>query len=49
MAIQDWYGLERYIVLARQNWMDLHWSIGGGISLVALMAFNILIHRLTKE
>lgn len=26
MFFQDWYGLEKYIQLARLHWMDIHWA-----------------------
>lgn len=36
MAHQDWYGLEPYIVMLRERWIDLHWLVGASIVLVAM-------------
>ncbi len=36
MAWQDWMGYEAYLVLLREEWMDLHWMVGLTIAAVAI-------------
>lgn len=40
MAVQDWLGLERYIQLCRDNWLDLHWTVGALIAALCLWGFS---------
>jgi len=39
MAVQDWYGLERYIEFCREHWIDLPWTVGALIAGVAVYLY----------
>jgi hypothetical protein len=39
MAVQNWMGLEVYIARCQESWVDMPWTVGGGIALLALWGF----------
>ena len=45
MLIQDWMGLEGYIVFLREHWVDVHWVVGLSITAFALYAWIGLLIR----
>ena len=46
MMNQDLHGLEEYVRLLREHWVNLHWSVG---LLVAIAAFIPYYRSQTKE
>lgn len=45
MFIQDWLGLEQYIVFAREHWWDMHWLWGAAFFAGAFMFYFHLRRR----
>lgn len=37
MAIQDWYGLERYIAVVNAHWVYAPWWVGALIAIAGLL------------
>ena len=37
MAIQDWYGLDGYVQMVRDNWIDLPWWVGFAVAVLATL------------
>lgn len=44
MCVQDFYGMDHYIEYVRNNWVDMHWSVGLTISCFGLIGF-LVIHN----
>ena len=45
MLIQDYLGLERYLVFARENWVDIHWAVGLSIAAICMMLRIAMLDR----
>ena len=45
MLIQDLLGLEKYVLHVQENWIDLPWAIGLGITLICLVLYVAMLHR----
>lgn len=37
MAFEDWLGKEAYIEEVRTHWLNLHWTVGAGFALFAIV------------
>ena len=49
MFRQDWLGLEAYLIKVQTSWVDLHWIVGAGISLAALIWYGVLVNLVPKD
>lgn len=49
MFMQDMWGLEKYIAVVRLHWVDLHWSVGLGIMILAAFLADKEIKRAQRE
>ena len=45
MFMQDLWGLNKYIEVVKLHWVDIHWSIGFGIMVVAAVLASHEIHK----
>jgi len=45
---QDWYGYDEYIIVLKENWINIHWLIWAIIFIWGFFTFYNLIKRVEK-
>lgn len=45
MLVQDWLGLEEYIIFVREHWVNVHWIVGLLLATGGLFLHTALMGR----
>lgn len=49
ILIQDWLGLEGYIVFVQENWIHLHWGVGATLLGISIYFYFLLRNHITRK